>query len=149
MSSFCLRNISLSLLVPSSILGIAQGQTNKVFTLQDVGGAVAKNPLVGAEEMHKIAMDQLREKLPGAFQLNLMLAGFNQNGHFEGAVNIPLPTLRNKMNELPLGKEILIYCGVGQRSYYATRILRLNGFDARNISGGMTTSQSQKQVHQT
>ena len=70
-------------------------------------------------------------------------------GHFEGSANIPLPTLREKMNSLPREKEILVYCGVGQRSYYAVRILRLNGFDARNISGGMTTYQSQKQVHQT
>ena len=69
-------------------------------------------------------------------------------GHFEGSANIPLPTLREKMNSLPREKEILVYCGVGQRSYYAVRILRLNGFDARNISGGMTTYQSQKQVHQ-
>jgi len=68
-------------------------------------------------------------------------------GHFEGSANIPLPTLREKMNSLPREKEILVYCGVGQRSYYAVRILRLNGFDARNISGGMTTYQSQKQVH--
>jgi NADPH-dependent 2,4-dienoyl-CoA reductase/sulfur reductase-like enzyme/rhodanese-related sulfurtransferase len=70
-------------------------------------------------------------------------------GHFEGSANIPLPTLREKMNSIPREKEILVYCGVGQRSYYAVRILRLNGFDARNISGGMTTYQSQKQVHQT
>ena len=69
-------------------------------------------------------------------------------GHFEGSANIPLPTLREKMNSLPREKEILVYCGVGQRSYYAVRILRLNGFDVRNISGGMTTYQSQKQVHQ-
>ena len=86
---------------------------------------------------------------PGIYILDVREPSEFKAGHFEGAVNIPLPTLRNKMNELPLGKEILIYCGVGQRSYYATRILRLNCFDARNISGGMTTYQSQKQVSQS
>ena len=64
-------------------------------------------------------------------------------GHIEGAINIPLPILRDKMNELPKDKKILVYCGVGQRSYYAARILRLNGFSARSISGGMMTFKAQ------
>jgi NADPH-dependent 2,4-dienoyl-CoA reductase/sulfur reductase-like enzyme/rhodanese-related sulfurtransferase len=58
-------------------------------------------------------------------------------GHVEGANNIPLHSLRDKMSELPRDREILVYCAVGQRSYYASRALRLNGFQAKNISGGM------------
>ena len=60
-------------------------------------------------------------------------------GHFEGASNIPLHSLRDSMSELPRDREILVYCAVGQRSYYASRALRLNGFSAKNISGGMKT----------
>ncbi|MGP8079033.1 MAG: FAD-dependent oxidoreductase [Dehalococcoidales bacterium] len=80
----------------------------------------------------------------GAYVLDVREPSEFKTGHFEGAVNIPLPTLRDKLGELPRDKEILVYCGVGQRSYYATRILRLNGFPAKNISGGMTTYKSQK-----
>jgi len=29
-----------------------------------------------------------------------------------------------------------VLCAVGQTAYYATRILKQNGFKARNISGG-------------
>jgi NADPH-dependent 2,4-dienoyl-CoA reductase/sulfur reductase-like enzyme/rhodanese-related sulfurtransferase len=58
-------------------------------------------------------------------------------GHVEGATNIPLHSLRDSMSGLPPDREILVYCTVGQRSYYASRALRLNGFPARNISGGM------------
>jgi len=58
-------------------------------------------------------------------------------GHVEGATNIPLHALRDSMSGLPPDREILVYCTVGQRSYYASRALRLNGFPARNISGGM------------
>jgi NADPH-dependent 2,4-dienoyl-CoA reductase/sulfur reductase-like enzyme/rhodanese-related sulfurtransferase len=58
-------------------------------------------------------------------------------GHAEGAHNIPLHSLRGKMSELPRDREILVYCAVGQRSYYASRALRLNGFPAKNISGGI------------
>jgi NADPH-dependent 2,4-dienoyl-CoA reductase/sulfur reductase-like enzyme/rhodanese-related sulfurtransferase len=54
-----------------------------------------------------------------------------------GAVNIPLPQLRARLGELPRDREILVICRSGQRAYYATRILLQNGFEARNISGGM------------
>jgi len=55
----------------------------------------------------------------------------------KGAVNIPLPMLRSRLNELPKDREILIICRSAQRAYFATRILLQNGFKAKNISGGM------------
>ncbi|MFC1924159.1 FAD-dependent oxidoreductase [Chloroflexota bacterium] len=67
-------------------------------------------------------------------------------GHVKGAINIPLHTLRERIGELPRNREILVYCGVGQRSYYALRALRLNGFRARNISGGIRTYEAESQV---
>lgn len=39
---------------------------------------------------------------------------------------------------------IWVYCQVGQRGYYFTRALRLNGFDARNLSRGFKTYQAVK-----
>jgi NADPH-dependent 2,4-dienoyl-CoA reductase/sulfur reductase-like enzyme/rhodanese-related sulfurtransferase len=54
-----------------------------------------------------------------------------------GALNIPLPQLRSRLGELPRNREILVLCRSAQRAYYATRILLQNGFQARNISGGM------------
>jgi rhodanese-related sulfurtransferase len=68
------------------------------------------------------------------------------SGHIEGAVNIPLPNLRARMNELPRDKEIAVYCGVGQRSYYAARILMQHGFSVKNISGGFTSFKQQSHV---
>ncbi|MFC1972715.1 FAD-dependent oxidoreductase [Chloroflexota bacterium] len=62
-----------------------------------------------------------------------------ESGHIDGAQNIPLNELRSRMHELPSRGEIWTYCTVGQRSYYAARGLRLNGFNARNLSGGMNT----------
>lgn len=58
-------------------------------------------------------------------------------GHAPDAVNIPLNELRSRLEELPHGKEILVYCHSGQRAYYAVRILEQRGFSAKNISGGM------------
>lgn len=65
--------------------------------------------------------------------------------HVEGAINIPLGELRQRMDELSRNREIWVYCSVGQRSYYATRALRLNGFDVRNLSGGLQTYKAMKQ----
>jgi len=57
--------------------------------------------------------------------------------HVAGVVNIPLPELRARLGELPRDREILVICRSAQRAYYATRILLQNGFNARNLSGGM------------
>jgi rhodanese-related sulfurtransferase len=58
-------------------------------------------------------------------------------GHIAGAENIPLGSLRERISELPNDKEIAVYCAAGQRSYYATRILKQNGYSLKNISGGI------------
>ena len=55
----------------------------------------------------------------------------------EGAVNIPLGQLRGRLDELPRDRTIYVFCRSGQRSYYATRVLLQNGFEVKNISGGM------------
>ncbi len=58
-------------------------------------------------------------------------------GTIEGAVNIPLDTLRSRLSEIPRDREAVVFCGVGLRGYLASRILRQNGFpQARNLSGG-------------
>jgi rhodanese-related sulfurtransferase len=54
-----------------------------------------------------------------------------------GALNIPLPQLRARLGELPRDREIHVICRSAVRAYFATRILLQNGFQARNISGGM------------
>jgi rhodanese-related sulfurtransferase len=62
-----------------------------------------------------------------------------KEGMIEGAINIPLDELRDRLNELDKNKIILIYCQVGLRGYLAYRILKLNGFQVRNLSGGYKT----------
>lgn len=60
-------------------------------------------------------------------------------GHVTNALNIPLNELRGRLGELPRDRELWVYCGVGQRAYYATRILLQNGFHVRNLPGGFRT----------
>ena len=60
-------------------------------------------------------------------------------GSIPGAKNIPVDELRNRLNEFPRDREIAVYCQVGQRGYFATRILQQKGFKAANIGGGYMT----------
>jgi NADPH-dependent 2,4-dienoyl-CoA reductase/sulfur reductase-like enzyme/rhodanese-related sulfurtransferase len=106
----------------------------------NIAGMIAANVLRGDAPVAHWEEDALRHsgvidvREPGEFAL----------GHVEGAINIPLGVLRDRMEELPRDREILCYCAVGQRSYYASRALRQNGFKARNISGGMRTYEAKK-----
>jgi NADPH-dependent 2,4-dienoyl-CoA reductase/sulfur reductase-like enzyme/rhodanese-related sulfurtransferase len=106
----------------------------------NVAGMIAANVLRGDAPVAHWEEDALWQsgvidvREPGEFAL----------GHVEGAINIPLGVLRDRMEELPRDREILCYCAVGQRSYYASRALRQNGFEARNISGGMRTYVAKK-----
>lgn len=61
-------------------------------------------------------------------------------GSLPGAISIPLDDLRERMQELPKDKEIIVFCAVGLRGYLAQRILRGHGFTAvRNLIGGYKT----------
>jgi rhodanese-related sulfurtransferase len=60
-------------------------------------------------------------------------------GFIPGSVNIPLGSLRSRIGEVPQSGEIWVTCGVGQRAYYACRILAQHGLRARNLSGGYST----------
>ncbi|MDC5839635.1 FAD-dependent oxidoreductase [Vibrio europaeus] len=60
-------------------------------------------------------------------------------GFIEGAINIPVDQLRQRMTELPNDKEIVIYCQVGLRGNVAYRQLVNNGYKARNLIGGYRT----------
>lgn len=63
-------------------------------------------------------------------------------GTIEGAINIPLDEIRNRLSEIPKDKEIYIFCQVGLRGYLACRILMQKGYTmVKNLSGGFKTYQ--------
>ncbi len=58
------------------------------------------------------------------------------NGFIQGSINIPLDSLRHHLKELDSKKTIYVICQVGLRGHVACQILRQNGFDCTNLSGG-------------
>jgi NADPH-dependent 2,4-dienoyl-CoA reductase/sulfur reductase-like enzyme/rhodanese-related sulfurtransferase len=81
------------------------------------------------------------EELPGldAYVIDVREPREYATDHVDDAINIPLSQLRQRLHELPKDREIVICCGVGQRSYYAYCALRQYGFKVRSLSGGMKT----------
>jgi NADPH-dependent 2,4-dienoyl-CoA reductase/sulfur reductase-like enzyme/rhodanese-related sulfurtransferase len=70
-----------------------------------------------------------------------------EQGHLDGATNIPLADLRQRLGELPVHRAIRVYCGVGLRAYNAARILRQKGFRVENLSGGYKTYLNFRRAH--
>lgn len=62
------------------------------------------------------------------------------NNVLKNSINIPLTKLRNSLNSIPKDKEIWVYCAVGLRGYLACRFLSQNGYNVKNIAGGIKTS---------
>jgi len=67
-------------------------------------------------------------------------------GTIGSAKNIPLGTLRDRLDELDINEPVAIFCQVGQRGYNAARILQNNGFDVVNLDGGF---KHYKAMHET
>lgn len=60
-----------------------------------------------------------------------------EQGTIDGAVNIPLDEIRDRLAEIPTHRRLYIFCQQGMRGYLAQRILVQNGFsNVANLSGG-------------
>ena len=103
-----------------------------------------------------IAGNNLREDLPladwslledkGHILLDVRSPKEYSESRIHGAINIPLEDLRERFCELPHDTEIWLVCGVGQRAYYAIRLLLQNGYKAKILSGGMQTYDAFKKI---
>ena len=56
-------------------------------------------------------------------------------GHVPGAVNLPMSTIGDHLDELPEGAFDVI-CQIGGRSARVVQALEARGFDATNVEGG-------------
>ncbi|AVP98379.1 hypothetical protein C7S18_14815 [Ahniella affigens] len=61
----------------------------------------------------------------------------------KGAMNIPLLNLRDRIDELDRKREVLVYCGTGERSAAAAFILSKIGFTSYALQGGLSAMMKQ------
>lgn len=63
-------------------------------------------------------------------------------GKIDGFVNIPLDSLRERLDEIPKDRPVYVHCHSGLRSYLACRILTGNSYDCYNLAGGWRVYES-------
>ncbi len=54
------------------------------------------------------------------------------------ALHIPMNSVPDRLDDLPRDRPIVVLCAHGSRSFGVTYFLRERGFDARNLTGGIT-----------
>ena len=97
-------------------------------------GFVASNALTGK------STPVYAENIPdGAVVLDVREPSEVANGKIPNSVNIPLGQLRGRLSEIDKSRLVVASCQVGLRGYLAERILKQNGFNAANLSGGYLT----------
>lgn len=102
----------------------------------NMAGYVIENMMNGLvktfhwHDIEKISKD------PNAFLLDTRNPMEYLAGTIPGFVNIPLDSLRDRLDEIPKDKTIYVTCQIGLRGYIAARILMQNGYDVYNLSGG-------------
>ncbi len=107
-------------------------------------GYIAENVLA---KLYRVAYAQDVAHLvsENAYLLDVRTPIEFSTGHFEGAHNIEVDELRDRLAEITVSKDTAIYvnCQVGLRAYIAIMILRASGFtNLYNVSGGYSTYKS-------
>jgi len=84
--------------------------------------------------MKTITVQQLRER-EGVPLIDVRETHEFAAGHVPGAVNLPMSTIGEHLDELPEGPFDVI-CQVGGRSGRVVEALEARGYDATNVEGG-------------
>jgi rhodanese-related sulfurtransferase len=65
--------------------------------------------------------------------LDVRTPGEFASGHVDGALNIPVQELAQRMSELPRDKGVVVYCHSGGRSAAAADMLRQAGYEVEDV----------------
>ncbi len=69
------------------------------------------------------------EDIENSYIIDVRIPDSYKTKTIEGAVNIPLASLRKRLEEVPKDKKVILVCDSGYTSYLASRILIQNGFN--------------------
>ena len=81
--------------------------------------------------------DTWRDTEPALQVVDVRNPGEVAAGAIDGSVNLPLPQLLDRLDELDPSRPTVVYCAGGYRSATAASLLRLRGFETvADIYGG-------------
>ncbi len=72
------------------------------------------------------AMTEMLENA-APYLIDVRTAAEYEEGHIPGAVNIPLRTLADNLDQVPTDEHVVVYCASGHRAGMATSVLRVVG----------------------
>lgn len=103
-----------------------------------IAGYVASNIISGA--MPAITWRELQAEKENVTLIDVRTHEEFSFGTIPGAVNVPLDELRDRLDDIPEDKPVVLFCAVGLRGYLALRILVGRGYkNVRNLIGGYKT----------
>lgn len=104
----------------------------------NMAGYAAMNNIEGlSDTIQWYELEDMQEK--GAMLVDVRSENeAKQNGKIEGSTLIPLDDLRERLDELPKDRQLIVSCHSGLRSYIAERILKQNNFDVKNLDGAFS-----------
>lgn len=89
--------------------------------------------------VHETSVDQLADQLNrGVVLIDVRNEDEYAQAHIPGAQLIPLPTLADRLDELPRDTWVAVICQSGGRSAQAAELLGEAGIDATSVTGGTT-----------
>ena len=101
----------------------------------NIAGYAAANIVDG--DVDVFHADEVEDRVGrGGFLLDVRTVGEFRRGHIEGATNIPIDEVRDRLSEIPEDRTLLVYCLTGIRSYFVCRILTQLSRRTMNLSGG-------------
>ena len=138
----------------TDVLAVAIRAGLTVFDLQDLeltyappygsakdpvnyAGFVVSNYLNG--DMRICHFEDIKNKSDNQVVLDVRTLKEFEDGNIPGSIHIPLNSLRERLDEVPSDKELLVTCQAGLRGYIACRILSQKNFKCKNLVGGYKT----------
>jgi len=117
-----------------SLQGLAEKRTAEIRE-------IARQFFEERDSLEPISMSELQKRLraDSAIILDVRPSEEYRAGHIPGAISIPLPELRKRMEELPSDREVIAYCRGPYcvLSVEAVRMLRNAGFKAIRLKEGL------------
>ncbi len=100
----------------------------------NMAGFVAANVLRGDVDLWE--PEELEALGDGQLLVDVRTFQEHAGGTIPGALCAPVDELRERLDDLPRSKELLVFCQAGLRGYVAARLLAQHGYQVRNLSGG-------------
>lgn len=117
------------------LLLAACGGVDTAAPASEVGVEEVALDLAPEVDVHKVATIKEREDV---YLLDVREQWEYDEGHIPGVTLLPMGEVPNRLDEIPIDKEVIVTCRSGNRSGQVTDFLRQNGFDnVHNMQGGI------------